>query len=152
MFALASLTAVLVVRNVYLLINFGDFVDGKDGKTNDPYIQLLSITQTSEAHSDFVVRRLDGVDDTSNFQLLPASVLPSINENPDDDKSLSEKIHPYLPYIIAGSCLLGLLLLLGIFFCIRSSRQKRYRRLHDPAPAGLHQQPPFTSYQPSTRY
>ena len=140
------------MRNVYLLINFGDFVDGKDGKTNDPYIQLLSISQPSEIHADFVVNRLNGIDDTSSFQLLPASILPAVNENPDDDKPLSEKIKPYLPYIIAGSAVLGFLLLLGIFFCIRSSRQKRYRRLHDPAPAGLHTQPPFTSYQPSNRY
>ncbi|CAL1707657.1 unnamed protein product [Somion occarium] len=142
------------LRNVYLLINFGDFVDGKDGKTNDPYIQLLSRTDLAEAHTDFVVNRLDGVDDTDNFHLLPASVLPVVDQDPDDNESLSEKIKPYLPYIIAGSAVLGLLLLIGIFFCIRSSRQKRYRRLHDPAPAGLHhsQEPPFASYQPARRY
>ncbi|TDL23419.1 hypothetical protein BD410DRAFT_160062 [Rickenella mellea] len=31
-----------VMRNMYTLINFGDFVDGSSSKTADPYIQLLS--------------------------------------------------------------------------------------------------------------
>ncbi|KAI0081265.1 acid protease [Panus rudis PR-1116 ss-1] len=141
------------LRNVYLLIDFGDFVDGSTNK-NDPYIQLLSSGALLDAHTDFVNNRLDGVDSTDDFHLLPASVLPPVDEEPEDDESLADKIHPYLPYIIAGSVTLGVILILAVFFCIRSGRRKRYRRLHDPAPAGLHHQeaPPFASYQPARRY
>ena len=46
------------VRNVYLYVNFGDFVDGKANETAPPYIQLLSTTNdTSQADSDFVKAR-----------------------------------------------------------------------------------------------
>lgn len=136
-----------------MLIDFGDFVDGANSSTADPYIQLLPLTDDlAEAHSDFVKIRLQGVDNTGNFQLLPASVLPPVTEPEDDEETLAEKIHPYLPYIIAGSTLLGVALLIGIAFCIASSRRKRYRRLQDPAPAGLHQDAPFTRYEPQRRY
>ena len=127
------------VRNAYMLINYGDFVDGASSKTADPYIQLLPLTQDlAEAHSDFVQVRLMGVDSTANFHLLPASVLPPNNDdNSNNDESFAEKVHPYLPYIIAGSVLLGVAALIGIAMCIATSRRKRYRRLHDPAPGGL---------------
>lgn len=43
------------MRNAYLLIDFGDFVDGSPANTSDPYIQLLALTNdTAEAHADFV--------------------------------------------------------------------------------------------------
>ena len=144
------------MRNAYILIDFGDFVDGASSKTGDPYIQLLPLTQDlSEAHWDFVNVRQSGVDQTGNFRLLPASVLPPTDEDDDDDddhKSLADKIHPYLTWIIAGSVLLGSLLLLSIALCIFRSRQKRYRPLQDPAPHGLDQHEPFTRYDPSRRY
>lgn len=144
-----------------MLINYGDFVDGSSSKTADPYIQLLPLTaDLAEAHSDFVEVRLMGVDNTGNFKLLPASVLPPDTNNSDnsDDDSFADKVHPYLPYIIAGSALLGVAALIGIAFCISKSRRKRYRRLHDPAPAGLeygqydHHNQPFMQYEPSRRY
>lgn len=147
------------LRNVYMLINFGDFVDGSNSKTADPYIQLLTTTDIADSHHDFVIVRLGGIDNAESVQLLPASVLPpNEDDTTDDDKSLSEKIHPYLPYIIAGSAVLGVLLLVGVAFCVRDSRKKKYRRLHDPAPAGMssHQHrtsdPPFATYQPARRY
>lgn len=163
------------LRNAYMLINYGDFVDGSSSKTADPYIQLLPLTEDlAEAHSDFVRVRLMGVDNTGDFKLLPASVLPPNNDdNTDDDsgESFAEKVHPYLPYIIAGSAILGAALLIGIAMCIAQSRRKRYHRLPDPAPSGLEYGPyrgqtdpytqeynpydqdaPFMQYQPSRRY
>ena len=138
-----------------MLIDFGDFVDGASSKKGDPYIQLLSLTQDlAEAHSHFVNMRQMGVDQSGNFHLLPASVLPPSDDDDDnsDHKSLADKIHPYLPWIIAGSVLFGLLLLLSIALCIVRSRKERYRPLHDPAPHGLDQHEPFTRYSPSRRY
>lgn len=146
-----------------MLIDYGDFVDGSSSKTAPPYIQLLPLTtDLAETHSDFVKGRLMGVDSTGNFKLLPASVLPPNNDDSsnDDDESFADKVHPYLPYIIAGSAVLGVALLIAIALCIAKSRRKRYRRLHDPAPAGLeygqyghyNQEAPFMQYQPSRRY
>jgi len=58
------------LRNAYLLINFGDFVDGK---TADPFIQLQSTLDPSIGHNDFVTLRMGGVDKTgSQTPLLPA--------------------------------------------------------------------------------
>ncbi|KIP04220.1 hypothetical protein PHLGIDRAFT_129664 [Phlebiopsis gigantea 11061_1 CR5-6] len=148
------------LRNAYMLINYGDFVDGASSKTADPYIQLLPLTaDAAEKHSDFVQVRLMGVDSTSNFHLLPVSVVPPDNNNSssDNDESFADKIHPYLPYIIAGSALIGVAALIGTAMCIATSRRKRYRRLQDPAPGGLEygqygQDAPFTQYQPNRRY
>ena len=52
-----------------MLINFGDFVDGNKA---DPFIQLLSTLDRTNAHNDFVTLRMSGVD-TSATQpaLLP---------------------------------------------------------------------------------
>ena len=147
-----------------MLVNFGDFVDGSTKKTNDPFVQLLPTTDdAAEAHNDFVSVRLNGVDDTSNFHLLPASVLPpNDDDTTNDNESFSQKIHPYLPYIIAGSSVLGALLIGAILWCCCSSRKEKYHRLHEPAPVGhsnMHQQqqqwqqpPPFHNYQPARRY
>ncbi|TCD60070.1 hypothetical protein EIP91_010788 [Steccherinum ochraceum] len=144
------------LRNTYMLVNFGDFVEGSTKKTNDPFIQLLPTTELGEAHNDFVSTRLNGVDDTANFHLLPASVLPPSDENTqEDNESFSEKIHPYLPYIIAVSSALGALLIGSIVWCILGSRKKKYQKLHEPAPVGhanAQQPPPFHSYQPQRRY
>lgn len=51
------------MRNVYLLIDYGDFVDGTTKKA-PPFAQLLSLTDAAAAHADFVQARLDGVDST----------------------------------------------------------------------------------------
>ncbi|TFY75627.1 hypothetical protein EWM64_g8383, partial [Hericium alpestre] len=42
------------LRNAYLVINYGNFVNGGNSRSN-PYVQLLSTTNdTAEAHEDFV--------------------------------------------------------------------------------------------------
>jgi len=142
------------LRNAYMLINFGDFVDGSSSKTANPYIQLLPLTQDlAEAHSDFVNVRLMGVDNTGNFKLLPASVVPPDDDNgPSNKESFSDKIHPYIPWIIVGSVAIGVCIVIAIVLCVISSRRKRYRRLQEPAPQGLEQYEPFERYQPGRRY
>ncbi|KAI9466600.1 aspartic peptidase domain-containing protein [Lactarius psammicola] len=53
------------LTNVYLLIDYGDFVDGTT-KTDKPYVQLLSMTDPAAAHADFVATRLSGKDATNS--------------------------------------------------------------------------------------
>lgn len=47
-------------RNVYTLVNYGDFVSGSTAKdeTAPPYVQLLSVVDPALAHQDFVNIRL----------------------------------------------------------------------------------------------
>ncbi len=72
-----------VVRNVYLLINYGDFVDGTTNKA-PPYVQLLSLTNATAAHLDFVQARLDGVDTTAT-QMFTAGRPVSSPNVPNND-------------------------------------------------------------------
>lgn len=51
------------MRNAYLLINYGDFVDGTTTKA-PPYVQLLSVTDPTAAHQDFINMRLGGATPT----------------------------------------------------------------------------------------
>ena len=133
------------VRNAYILINFGDFVDGALAKVGDPYIQLLPLTDPAEAHNDFVQARLGGVDRGENLHLLPA--IPDDSDSDDSDSDSDDDddwLHRNLKYIVGGSIAAGVLILVAIVAAsVRASRKTRYQRLHDPAPAGL------PSYQPS---
>ncbi|KAI0775709.1 acid protease [Trametes elegans] len=146
------------LRNAYMLINFGDFVDGAPSKVGDPYIQLLPLTEPAEAHNDFVQVRMGGIDRSSDLKLLPA--IPQTDD--DDDSSGSDRhaegestIKKYLPYIIAGSVAGGIIMLSLILYALFGrSGKKKYRKLHEPAPAGLPSstRAPFEQYQPSRRY
>ncbi|KAA1469689.1 acid protease [Dentipellis sp. KUC8613] len=148
------------LRNAYMMVNYGDFVDGSTSKT-DPYVQLLSITNdTAEAHSDFVNVRLDGVDKTGEQRLsntpAPSSDPTPDNTKNDDDspiKSFWDK-HKMVIIIVASS--VGGVLLLAILACCCCGRRNKgarpafvpagfggarsYQPLHEPAPAGeMHQ-------------
>jgi len=68
------------LRNVYLLINYGDYLDGSNTKA-PPYVQLLSTTDPASAHLDFVNIRLGGTDSTGNQMLAAPSTSP---DNVDD--------------------------------------------------------------------
>ncbi|KAI0051051.1 acid protease [Auriscalpium vulgare] len=148
------------LRNAYLLVNFGDFVDGSTSRAN-PYVQLLSITNdTAAAHTDFVNVRLNGVDKTGD-QRTTAGQTPDSNNNDDDDKSWFSR---HKTAVIIAGAVGGGLVLLGIAAAIISSMRKRnrasssgfisagpsYRPLHEPAPAGEMQQVP--GYQSGGAY
>jgi hypothetical protein len=49
-----------LVSNVYILFNYGDFIDGSTPNSSDPYVQILSTTDPAQAHADFVATRLNG--------------------------------------------------------------------------------------------
>ncbi|THH20587.1 hypothetical protein EW146_g784 [Bondarzewia mesenterica] len=140
------------LRNTYTLIDFGNFVqDSSD--SSDPYIQLLSLTDATEAHADFVKTRLNGVDTTgaASKTLLPASQESHSPESAAEKKQHREEaVLRYWPYILVG-CLVFVILLFGscIWACCRRRRNARakatvipipgvqknpYQAIHEPAP------------------
>ncbi|KAF9646038.1 acid protease [Thelephora ganbajun] len=128
------------LRNVYILINYGDFVDGTSNTAN-PYIQLLATTDPAEGHQDFVNVRLGGKDD-ANWQLLPPS---SKGSPPKSDSQFVRGIKYYWPIIAGVGGFLVLVILISCL-CVRRRKtgarpfwrgKKSYRPLHDPAPVGM---------------
>ncbi|KAI0276912.1 aspartic peptidase domain-containing protein [Russula aff. rugulosa BPL654] len=53
------------LSNVYLLLNYGDFIDGSKPNSSNPYVQILSTTDPAQAHADFVATR-QGLGDTTD--------------------------------------------------------------------------------------
>ncbi len=112
-------------------MNFGDFVDGSADQVGDPFVQLHALTDPVEAHGDFVQQRLGGVDTTGLQMLLPAT---------EEDTSTGVKAPghmPYLPWIIVASVLGGLLVAFLVAYVFIWRRGRKYRRIHETAPAGL---------------
>jgi hypothetical protein len=120
-FALAVIILIsTAVRNVYLLIDYGDFVDGTTNKA-PPYGQILSLTDVAAAHSDFVQTRLGGVD-TTGMQVFTADrpVSSPAASNNDDRQTRMVVIYG----VIAGSLIL-------VFFIVTAYIiMKRRRRRH----------------------
>jgi Orthoreovirus membrane fusion protein p10 len=141
------------------LINAGDFIDGNPNNQGSPFMQLMSVTDSSAAHIDFVKTRLNGVDSTgdSAHTLLPES------QAKHSPQSTAEKakytFYRYWPWLVGG---VGLIIVLGlavlIFRCCCGTRQRpirskfmagSYKPLHDPAPDSgmdLHTIPPQGAY------
>ncbi|KAH8112968.1 acid protease [Phellopilus nigrolimitatus] len=89
--ALDAILGMGFLHNTYLLVNFGDFVDGSNSSVADPYIQLLSTTNRSAAHIDFVNVRLNGSDTTgTQAALLPPS--QAKHSSTGDTASLSAEV------------------------------------------------------------
>jgi hypothetical protein len=44
---------------MYVLLDYGDFIDGSTSNTAAPYVQLLLMTDAAAAHADFGAMRLD---------------------------------------------------------------------------------------------
>jgi hypothetical protein len=120
-FALAVIILIpAAVRNVYLLIDYGDFVDGTTKKA-PPYAQLLSLTDAAAAHSHFVQTRLDGVD-TTGMQFFTADRPVSSPAVSNNDGRQTKMIVIY--GVIAGSLIL-------VFFTVTAYIiMKRRRRRH----------------------
>jgi len=111
------------LRNTYTLIDFGDFVDANKTEKEAPFIQLLSLTDETDAHNDFVNARLGGVDNTTDpqYALVPpedAQFSPSrINIATPTAESTWDKIKHIL--IIVG-IVVGGVVVLGILLCVLS--------------------------------
>jgi hypothetical protein len=119
---------------VYLLVNYGDFVDGNTSTTATPYVQLLSMTDPASTHADFLSVR-GGAAATPTPAPTPAkhaAVDVDVASTPPPTPTtkgikgafLKEKI----PIIIALSVGVGLVLL-GVFvlMCTRNRISKRGR-------------------------
>ncbi|EEB91301.1 hypothetical protein MPER_10360 [Moniliophthora perniciosa FA553] len=125
--------SVLIVRNTYMLIDFGDFVDGSDETVADPYFQLLSTIDKAAVHKDFVNARLGGVDttglqpallDISNVTRLGEVDMASIknlamsdssksgekdDDDDDDDMPIYKKAWFIIVMAVAGAALLAII-------------------------------------------
>jgi len=159
------------LRNVYLLVNYGDFQIGTSTKAA-PFVQLLSTSNSSsELHTDFVQVRLNGVDTTSTQVLLAPDTSGALSPTSSPSSS-SDNTKKILIYAGIGAGGLAVLLILG--FCISSccrrrskgtkaglpspweGRAGRYQPLGDPAPAAAtdmyaapYGQPASTAYRPA---
>ena len=135
-----ALSDVLAVRNAYLSINYGDFVDGDTNTTADPYVQLLSITNdTAETHSDFQKVRGNAV---------------ALNGT----AGAGAWVRSHLPLVIGLAAGLGALLLAAIAFCCLRNRKMRrtpmgfmnfqssYQPLGRPAPQAAYDMQPVGGY------
>ncbi|KAG9027593.1 hypothetical protein FRB95_007589 [Tulasnella sp. JGI-2019a] len=56
------------LRNAYMLLDYGNFLSETSTDKDSPFIQLYSTTDPSQAHSDFVKARLNGIDTTGDPQ------------------------------------------------------------------------------------
>ena len=106
------------VRNVYLLINYGDFVDGTTNKA-PPFAQLLSLTNAAAAHLEFVQARLDGVDTTGMQVFTDQPVSSPAASNNDGRQTRMIVIYG----VIAGSLIL-------VFFTVTACIIMKRRRRH----------------------
>ncbi|KAF8650126.1 hypothetical protein AX16_005363 [Volvariella volvacea WC 439] len=110
------------LRNVYMLVDYGDFVVGSTER-DDPYIQFLSTTEVEEAHRDFVQVRLGGVDTTGD-QTLDSN---TNNTTPSDSGGGSNAVY----YVIAAVSIVAALALVGCFILYRRRKSKSRSRLSD---------------------
>ena len=102
---------VLLVRNTYILFNFGDFVDGSADNVADPYIQLLSVNDKSQNHADFVNARLNGKGDDSSTHSGSSATTTSTDTSTTSitDSAGLERSSPELSVLV----IVALVMLLG---------------------------------------
>ncbi|KAF8964425.1 aspartic peptidase domain-containing protein [Flammula alnicola] len=98
------------MRNVYSLFDYGDFVKNSTD-LNNPYVQLLSITDMVEAHQDFVTVRLGGIDSTGTRALK-------------DTTFSASSVHKTVYYIIVGVVVGAVLFAVAIFFLLRARKRR----------------------------
>ncbi|KAG6836699.1 hypothetical protein H0H93_004675 [Arthromyces matolae] len=141
------------LRNAYTLLNFGSWANGASG--DNPYIQLLSTTNSVQARQEFITTRLGGVDTTgdSKWALLPAS---QQQHSPVSEEEKKEKYEEMIlsrwPYILVGS-LVGFLLIVGFciwrFCCSAKAKARRAKRANKKNRKSMFsKEPADTTYLP----
>jgi hypothetical protein len=141
------------VRNFYTLFDYGNFVEDTSNDRGDPYVQLLSVTDSSTAKSDFIKARMNGVDKTgaSSQTLLPASQESHSPISAAEKKQHVEGlVERNWPYILLG-CIVFVLAVAGCFIyacCCRKRRKNTaafsknpYHAIREPAPPPMHMRP-----------
>ena len=153
-----------VVRNFYTVFDYGNFIEDSSNDRGDPYIQVLSMTNTTTALADFVKVRLNGQDTTGS----PSNTLLPASQESHSPISASEKkqhiegaIARNWPYIFLG-CLAFVLALLGcsVYACCRRRRRKGarastkhpYQTIQELPPPSVHMRPINTGAQYADPY
>lgn len=129
------------VRNSYLLINFGNLVNAATPSTDTAYIQLLPITNATQAAQDFAeVRNGTGsATGDEGGQVFSSGGSKSGSKSP---------VAPWLIGLVAGIGLVLILLVAGMVYCCRRRRIKNasapgaawvvdppsYRPIYEPSP------------------
>ncbi|KAG7088168.1 hypothetical protein E1B28_012189 [Marasmius oreades] len=117
------------LRNVYTLMEFGNWVDGVSDQM-EPYMQFLSLTTPDQGRRDFIQTRLGGTDTTGDaqYQLLPQNQMQKSPVSEEEKKKkYQEMVLSRWPYILVG-CLVGVLLIIGLVVwkcCCRRKLQKK---------------------------
>lgn len=116
------------VRNAYALMDYGNWVPHSKNDRDDPFIQLLPLTNKQTAHDDFVKVRMGGVDKSgdSSHALLPADQMKhSPISSAEKKKMYEEKVLSRWPYIFVG-CLAFVFIVIGLIIwrcCVRRKRR-----------------------------
>lgn len=105
-------------------MDYGDWVEGSSKDKGDPFVQFLPLTTPAEAHSDFVLRRLGGVD--TPIALLPASEGQSSPESKaEKEQHMKGEVLRNWPYIFLGCfALVALSVGLVVWKCCCKRRAK----------------------------
>ena len=147
------------VRNVYMLVDYGDFVDGNTSNTAAPYLQFLSITDPASAHADFLNVRLNQTSDAAPTPAENAVIDTNASSTPSPKGGKSAFLKDKIPIIIVSSVGVGLVILgVLVLMCTRNRLSRRgrdglastyrsYQHLGAPAPAG--DMRPVSGYAPS---
>ncbi|THH23116.1 hypothetical protein EUX98_g8061 [Antrodiella citrinella] len=104
------------MRNAYTLLDYGNWIKDSSVDQDDPFVQLLSVTNAAAAHQDFVKTRLGGVDTTGSAAnaLLPTSQMQHSPISSEEKKQkYEEMVLSRWPYILVG-CLVFVLLVIGL--------------------------------------
>jgi hypothetical protein len=70
------------LRNVYMLNNYGDFIDGDVRTVNKPYIQLLSTVDTSKMYDEFYAARKTQTSSPNTVTALTSTIASVISVEP----------------------------------------------------------------------
>jgi hypothetical protein len=141
----SALSPVITVRNVYLLINYGDYVDGANTNAS-PYVQLLSTTNPASAHLDFVNVRLGGTD-TTGGQVLTDEPTSSSNDIDNIHKSSNHARTATIVGVVAGTLFLvatGII----VYFMYRRRQKRRLAPATDVSTANMTSTFNDTAYRP----
>lgn len=132
------------LRNAYLLVNFGDFVDGNTTAVAPGYTQLLAMTDPATAHAEFVKVRQSGT--------LPSTSGASGDVSASTVGNKVKMTAKKIAMIVGIAVGVILLVLLGCCcWCCKGRSGGRYRQLNDPAPMAavdLHGQHAPANYVP----
>ncbi len=115
---------------MYVLLDYGDFIDSSTSNTAAPYVQLLPTTDPAAAHADFVATRLGGVDTTGSQKNAGSTT------NSGSSSGGGGFFQKYKIPIFVGVAVVGLAVFLLAVWLVTRQRRPAYRPLFEPAPAG----------------